>query len=431
MSSCRRLAGPLVLAALAAVAAAPLDAHADAAAPPDKALLLVRLPAAAALTIGASPTEQTGVERLFVSPPLEAGKRYRYTLKAEWTENGESRAEERVVVVQAGVQTVAAFGAPKKGAGADDVPPKPAEPPAEVKTRTFQFTYSATVTGLPPGERTRVWVPVAQSTDDQDVIVVAKIAPAEMSVETEKLYGNQVLYTSGPADADGKFGPVEVVYKVTRREVKGDGGKEAKESADLMARYLKPDAKVPIDGKPLELLAGKDLPKDPLGAAKVMYDVIDDTLKYGKDKPGWGNGDSVWACDSKTGNCSDFHSLFISLARSRKIPAKFEIGFPLPTDNTEGEIPGYHCWAKFKPEGSKGWIPVDISEANKNPKLREYYFGNLTADRVALSVGRDLELVPKQDGGPVNFLIYPYVEVDGKEYAKEKVQKKFTFKDEK
>jgi hypothetical protein len=106
------------------------------------------------------------------------------------------------------------------------------------------------------------------------------------------------------------------------------------------------------------------------GAAKVIYNVIDDALTYGKDKPGWGEGDSVWACESKTGNCTDFHSLFLSLARSRGIPAKFESGFLLPEKRGSGDAPGYHCWAKFRPEG-KGWIPVDISEANKHPDKRE------------------------------------------------------------
>src|SRR5947207_2846041 len=83
-----------------------------------------------------------------------------------------------------------------------------------------------------------------------------------------------------------------------------------------------------------------------------------------------GQGDSVWACESKYGNCTDFHSLFISLARSQKIPAQFEIGFPIPEKRSAdemSEVPGYHCWAKFRPQG-KGWIPVDISEASKNPK---------------------------------------------------------------
>jgi transglutaminase-like putative cysteine protease len=166
-----------------------------------------------------------------------------------------------------------------------------------------------------------------------------------------------------------------------------------------------------------------------MGAAKAIYDVIDDALTYGKDKPGWGEGDSVWACESKTGNCTDFHSLFLSLARSRGIPAKFEIGFGLPEKRGAGDVPGYHCWAKFRPDG-KGWMPVDISEANKHPEKRGYYFGNLTEDRVAFSTGRDLTLVPKQEGGPVNFFIYPYVEVDGKVWPQNRIQKTFSYHDE-
>ena len=59
-------------------------------------------------------------------------------------------------------------------------------------------------------------------------------------------------------------------------------------------------------------------------------------MKYSKEGKGWGQGDSVWACDSKFGNCTDFHSLFISLARGNKIPAKFEMGFPIPPKRGEG-----------------------------------------------------------------------------------------------
>jgi len=72
---------------------------------------------------------------------------------------------------------------------------------------------------------------------------------------------------------------------------------------------------------------------------------------------------------------------------------------------------------------------VDISEANKNPRMRDYYFGNLTEHRVAFSTGRDLTLVPRQDGPPVNFLVYPYVEVGGKPYADAKVQRRFSYQD--
>jgi hypothetical protein len=33
------------------------------------------------------------------------------------------------------------------------------------------------------------------------------------------------------------------------------------------------------------------------------------------------------------------------------------------------------------------------------------------------TVGRDIMLNPKQDGAPLNYFIYPYVEVGGKEYG--------------
>jgi hypothetical protein len=91
-------------------------------------------------------------------------------------------------------------------------------------------------------------------------------------------------------------------------------------------------------------------------------------------------------------------------------------------------VPGYHCWAFFSPDG-KAWVPVDISEANKDPNMKNYYFGNLTEDRVTFTTGRDLTLEPKQRGEPLNFLIYPYVEVDGKVHDQAKIEFKFWYKD--
>src|SRR5205085_960295 len=147
------------------------------------------------------------------------------------------------------------------------------------------------------------------------------------------------------------------------------------ETGVRLARLLEADAKVPIEGRPLELIRGKTLPSDQLALGRVLYEVVNDHMRYSKEGNGWGQGDVLWACDSRYGNCSDFHSIFISLARAQKMPAKFEIGFPLPERRGEGPVAGYHCWAKFRPAG-KGWVAVDISEANKNPSLKDYFFSN-------------------------------------------------------
>src|SRR5205823_5339406 len=230
------------------------------------------------------------------------------------------------------------------------------------------------VTGLKPEQMARVWLPVPSDSDEQKIQVVTPLKGAKLT--TEKLYGNRMYYLEAKADAEGKV-PLLMAFKVTRKEVKGENKNEFAEDMNRMARYLQADAMVPIEGKPLDLLKGKTLPRDQTEAAKVLYDVVNKHMRYSKEGTGWGRGDSVWACESGYGNCTDFHSLFISLARAEKIPAKFEIGFPLPEKRGSGEVAGYHCWAKFKPKG-KDWIPVDISEANKNPKMRDYYFGNLT-----------------------------------------------------
>jgi len=150
------------------------------------------------------------------------------------------------------------------------------------------------------------------------------------------------------------------------------------------------------------------------------------TMRYDKTGTGWGHGDVLYACDAKKGNCTDFHSLFIAMARSQGIPARFEIGFPLPPDKQSSEIAGYHCWSDFYIEG-KGWIPVDISEAWKHPEKRDYFFGSHDVNRVQFSMGRDLRLNPAQAGKPLNYFVYPYVEVEGEEYPN--VSLAFSFAD--
>jgi transglutaminase-like putative cysteine protease len=146
--------------------------------------------------------------------------------------------------------------------------------------------------------------------------------------------------------------------------------------------------------------------------ARALYDSVIARMRYDKSGTGWGKGDAVYACDAKTGNCTDFHSYFIALARSIGIPARFAIGATIPADKNEGAIEGYHCWAEFFADGR--WVPVDISEAWKNPKLADYYFGHNPANRFELAKGRDLIVDPAPATGPINYLVYPLLELDGK-----------------
>ena len=89
-------------------------------------------------------------------------------------------------------------------------------------------------------------------------------------------------------------------------------------------------------------------------------------------------------------------------------------------------MPGYHCWAELYVEGV-GWLPVDSSEASKHPEKREAFFGGLDANRVEFTTGRDLKLATRRAAEPLNYFVYPQVEVDGKPHPG--VERRFSFTD--
>lgn len=298
--------------------------------------------------------------------------------------------------------------------------------------RKFEFKYSASITDVPMGAKVRVWIPVAETDRFQTVETKSTTLPSEAKYNRDEKYDNKILYFERTQNGTGTIA-ANVTYDVTRIETQAVGQLDVVDGQQL-EMFLKPNANVPIDGKPIETF--EEFKKEnsigkiegTLAGGRHFYDFVEQHMKYDKSKPGYGNGDSVWACDSRTGNCTDFHSLFISVARANKFPAKFQIGFPLPATRGSGKIGGYHCWAQFFTK-ENGWVPVDISEADKDPTKKDYFFGRLNENRINFSTGRDIDLVPKQDGAPLNYFVYPHVEVDGKPYPKEKIKLSFSYKD--
>jgi len=295
--------------------------------------------------------------------------------------------------------------------------------------RVFEFTYAATLTDLPADAKVRVWIPVPASSPYQHVETLESSFPAPTRLAQEPKYGNVIRYFETTTRASGEL-PFSSKYRIRRHEVRNQQSARAEPLTEEDRRlFLAPNAMVPIEGKQLTQLQGAVLPRErPLELASHFYRTVQAHMVYDKSRPGYGTGNTLWACESGFGNCTDFHSLFISMSRSKGLPARFEMGFPLPAEPGDHPIAGYHCWAWFHLE-HRGWVPVDISEADKHPELSDYYFGNLTADRVGFTIGRDIDLVPKQSGDPLNFFIYPYVEVNGQSWDPSKIDLRFRAKD--
>ncbi len=279
-----------------------------------------------------------------------------------------------------------------------------ADAPGIVKgTDQFEFVYRVKLPEI-KGDA-RVWIPLAKTDAFQTVAEEKLNIPVKWERVQDRDYGNDICVLHPAPEDSGKT--VEVRYRVVRKEKAAYSANSAE-----AARYLQPEKLVPIN-ETFKTLAQKAAAgkTDDLERAKALYDHVIGRMRYDKSGKGWGRGDAMYACDARTGNCSDFHAYFIALARSVGIPARFAIGATIPADKNEGTIDGYHCWAEFLADGR--WVPVDISEAWKNPEAADYYFGHNPANRFELTKGRDLVVDPEPASGPINFLAYPLLEMNG------------------
>lgn len=270
---------------------------------------------------------------------------------------------------------------------------------------TFDFFYRVKLPVI--SGNARMWLPFAQTNPYQNVQLVSIDSPKNYRVLDEVKYGNKIFFFElGPEDSAKA---INIRYRVQRIEKPA----YASAPAEDIKKYLEPDRLGPVDKNFKEIaevvVEGKN---GGLVRTRALYDYVIDSMRYMKYGAGWGKGDAVYACNIRTGNCTDYHSYFISLARSIGIPVRFAIGAAIPSERNNGGIDGYHCWVEFYAEGK--WYPVDISEADKYSSLSTYYFGHHPANRFELSFGRDLVVDPAPDSGAINFLAYPVLEIAGK-----------------
>ncbi|MBC8325325.1 MAG: transglutaminase domain-containing protein [Verrucomicrobia subdivision 3 bacterium] len=270
-------------------------------------------------------------------------------------------------------------------------------------TDHFELIYEMALPKLPANGT--LWVPLAGGDAFQKFQTRDITSPVPWR-KTRDVTGENEILVLHPTPADsGKR--ITIRYQVTRKE------KAAHAEAGNAALHLKAEKLVPLDPR-FTAIAKRITANAPGNRArgKALYDHVLAHMRYDKTGKGWGRGDALYACNARTGNCTDYHAYFIALCRAANIPARFAIGFTIPADRNAGAISGYHCWAEFFANGK--WTPVDISEADKQPKLAGYYFGHHPANRLELSRGRDITVMPAPKAGSFNYFFGPHLEVDGK-----------------
>ena len=294
-------------------------------------------------------------------------------------------------------------------------------------TRVFEFRYEVDASQLPTDQAVDLYVPLPVEHAGQRIASRSLDASHPASSGQETVHSN-TFYHLHRAAGDDRPLQLTMTWEVSR-DLDSAGAEQA--PPEELQRYLEPDRLVPVGHDVLqpileEIRVARADDSQP-ATARAIYDWVVDNVEYKKVGTGWGNGDTFWACSARYGNCTDFHALFVSLARSEGIPARFEIGFPVPLDRSEGQIGGYHCWVKFYLPG-EGWVPIDASEAAKHPEQRELLYGTHPADRIHFTTGRDLVISDASSREPLNYFIYPHVELDGKPWQG-KVSTHFSYRE--
>lgn len=294
--------------------------------------------------------------------------------------------------------------------------------------RTIKFSYDMTVENIPANSKNiEIWLPVPKPDNYQTISDFNISCDYPYKFFNEPEYDNLILAIKIDHEIPESVS-VSMDFLVTRTGYslsEKSNSSNGEVSPARLARYLQPDRLVPVNGIIAEesrKILNNDL--NAMGKVRVIYDHVVSSMAYDKTGKGWGQGDAVYACNARKGNCTDFHSLFIGMARAIGIPARFVIGFPIPEGKKEGEISGYHCWAEFYISG-RGWIPIDASEASKHTEKHDFFFGGLDANRVQFTTGRDIQIKHNPEIEPINYFIYPYVQIEGKTHPDVKCNFRF------
>ena len=308
-------------------------------------------------------------------------------------------------------------------------------------SRSFNFIYSVEIESS-NNKKLEMWIPIPQTNEVQTISsLLIETDGLDYTIEYEKQFGNKYLYINHKGGTKDSR-TINISFDVLRKE-----HSNVKYSNVDSDSYLSASRMIPVGGVFNTIIKENNLAKDNIrglyeyvlsgmhygkpksedniyynapwltsdgeyGMKKVSRDEVVDLYKYAKSTKGnytFGNGNSLYACDIGVGNCTDYHSYFISLSRTLTAPARFHMGFSISKEK-EGKVGGYHCWADYFVDG-EGWYPVDISEADKNPDKAEYFFGTVCSDRFEMVVGRDFKLEGYGDQF-VNLFIYPLMEID-------------------
>lgn len=272
----------------------------------------------------------------------------------------------------------------------------------------------------------RLWLPYPVSNKDQQIAdIQVQGNYSDSAVYREPVSGALYLYTAWRENISKRT--LKFSFKVNTRERIHEKLTDNGEPVPAeIKKYLTATPLIPTDGEILELaeqITAKH--KSILEKSRAVYDWMVVNTKRDPNVRGCGLGIVEQTLVKRSGKCADLSTVYVALARAAGVPAREVFGLRLSNNAKQDITGGYHCWAEFYLPGT-GWVQVDPSDVLKimlakgitleqAAPYREYYFGAVDEHRIVLeNGGRGIDLIPRQKAGPVNYLMYPYAEINGK-----------------
>lgn len=288
-------------------------------------------------------------------------------------------------------------------------------------------TMSFDINSTGDADAVELWVPYPVSNEHQKVEDIhISGSHAYSGVYSDPETGAMMLYVRwDKGSADKKL---EFRFTATGREISFKDLKDPGEPIPAEIRKFTESTRlVPTDGKIGKLAAkivkGKS---GTLQRARAVYDWVVTNVRRDPTVKGCGLGIVERTLTSRGGKCADISTVFVALARASGVPARDVFGLRLGKKDKQDITDGYNCWAEFYLPGT-GWVPVNPADVRKimlkkdltlkkAKKYVEYYFSSADKYRIALVPdGRDMVLSPPQKDGRLNYFMYPYAEVNGKQ----------------
>jgi transglutaminase-like putative cysteine protease len=314
--------------------------------------------------------------------------------------------------------TLAACGGRCKSRNVEEPVP---EPVWSSEQRSFRLAYEVEVRAPPGGGGPlQIFVPLAQPDERQRVLRRYVEAPIEGDEWRDQVYDNRFWRGRVENPVAGQPITIRVNYEFQRAPFvpPEPGTTQPSMPEELMRPFHAANDRVPIEGELVDAILGELPARDgePGELARAAFDLVVSSMKEQTAGEGAGEGDTRWAWEHKAGTCADYGAVLASILRARGIAARMSFGLEIPEGQDRGTIENEHCWLDaWLP--AVGWFALDPFKADREPQRRDHFFGRQPADRVTLTIGRDLVLGEGHQGPPLSHFSRPYVELAGEPYT--------------